>query len=110
MGFANIIFYNKILLFLNLKQKLSIVYLSLLLLIFINIFFYRLSEHGTDRSAMILIIVTIIELLYLINLNTNINKNLFLKLLILITLIISLKTFYILYVLLLLPVIIFFKE
>ena len=110
MGFANIIFYNKILLFLNLKQKLSIVYLSLLLLIFVNIFFYRLSEHGTDRSAMILIIVTIIELLYLINLNTNINKNLFLKLLILITLIISLKTFYILYVLMLLPVIIFFKE
>ena len=110
MGFANIIFYNKILLFLNLKQKLSIVYLSLLSLIFVNIFFYRLSEHGTDRSAMILIIVTIIELLYLINLNTNINKNLFLKLLILITLIISLKTFYILYVLMLLPVIIFFKE
>ncbi len=110
IGFANIIFYNKILLFLNLKQKLSIVYLSLLLLIFVNIFFYRLSEHGTDRSAMILIIVTIIELLYLINLNTNINKNLFLKLLILITLIISLKTFYILYVLMLLPVIIFFKE
>jgi hypothetical protein len=110
IGFANIIFYNKILLFLNLKQKLSIVYLSLLSLIFVNIFFYRLSEHGTDRSAMILIIVTIIELLYLINLNTNINKNLFLKLLILITLIISLKTFYILYVLMLLPVIIFFKE
>ena len=110
MGFANIIFYNKILHNLEFKKPTYILYLSLLSLIFINIFFYRLAEHGTDRSAMILIIITIIELFYLINLSQGINKNLFLKLLILITLIVSLKTFYILYILLLIPVIFYFKD
>tara|TARA_B110001452_G_scaffold259326_1_gene255544 strand:+ start:2503 stop:4164 length:1662 start_codon:yes stop_codon:yes gene_type:complete len=108
LGFANIIFYNKILHHLNYQKNLYILYLSLLSLIFINIFFYRLAEHGTDRSAMILIIVTVVELFYLINIKKNKDHNLFLKLLILITLIISLKTFYILYVLLLIPVIFYF--
>ena len=31
-------------------------------LLFINIFFYRISEHGTDRSAQILILILIVEL------------------------------------------------
>ena len=74
MGFANIIFYNKILSHLNSNKTSFIFFLSLLSLIFINIFFYRLAEHGTDRSAMILIIVVIIELFYLVNLEKNINK------------------------------------
>ena len=108
MGFANIIFYNKILLNLKHKKPSNILYLSLLSLIFVNVFFYRLAEHGTDRTAMILIMIVVIELLHLINNNTNQNKNEFLKLPILITLIISLKTFYALYVLLSIPVIIFF--
>ena len=108
MGFANIIFYNKILLNLKHKKPSNILYLSLLSLIFVNVFFYRLAEHGTDRTAMILIMIAVIELLHLINKNTNQNKNEFLKLPILITLIISLKTFYALYALLSIPVIIFF--
>jgi len=90
MGFVNIIFFNKISLTLQSKEKLFILYFSLLSLIFINVFFYRLAEHGTDRSAMILIIITVIEIFYLINIKKNINKSSFLKLLILITLIISL--------------------
>ena len=110
MGFVNIIFFNKISLSLQSKEKLFILYFSLLSLIFINVFFYRLAEHGTDRSAMILIIITVIEIFYLINIKKNINKSSFLKLLILITLIISLKTFYILYALLLIPVILYLKE
>ena len=110
MGFVNIIFFNKISLTLQSKGKLFILYFSLLSLIFINVFFYRLAEHGTDRSAMILIIITVIEIFYLINIKKNINKSSFLKLLILITLIISLKTFYILYALLLIPVILYLKE
>lgn len=111
MGFSNIILYNKILTQLDHKKPSYILYLSILSIIFVNIFFYRLAEHGTDRSAMILIIVTIIEILYLTNNYKNINNHSFLKLLILITLIISLKTFYVLYVLLLIPVIyIFIKE
>lgn len=110
MGFANLIFYNKILDNIDNKDYPYILYLSLLSLIFINIFFYRLAEHGTDRSAMVLIIVTVIELLYLTNNEKNENNNSFLKLLILITLIISLKTFYALYVLLLIPVIFTFLK
>ena len=110
MGFVNIIFFNKISLSLQSKEKLFILYFSLLSLIFINVFFYRLAEHGTDRSAMILIIITVIEIFYLINIKKSINKSSFLKLLILITLIISLKTFYILYALLLIPVILYLKE
>ena len=105
MGFVNIILYNKILFYIDDKKPSYILYLSLLSLIFINVFFYRLAEHGTDRTAMILIIVTVIELLFLINNDKDENNNSFLKLPILITLIISLKTFYVLYVLLFIPLI-----
>jgi hypothetical protein len=110
MGFANVILYNKILLYLEGKKINYILYLSLLSLVFINVFFSRLGEHGTDRSAMILIIITVIELLYLINQNKIIDRVSFLKLLIFITLIISLKTFYILHCLLFIPIIWYFKE
>ena len=110
MGFANIVLYNKISLYLDGKKPTYILYLSLLSLVFINVFFVRLGEHGTDRSAMILIIVTIIELFYLTNRNNIFDKNSFLKLLIFITLIISLKTFYVLYGLLLVPVILYFSN
>jgi hypothetical protein len=105
MGFANLIFYNKILNNIDYKKPTYILYLSLISLVFINVFFYRLAEHGTDRSAMILIMVTIIELLYLINNNEVENNNSFLKFPILITLIVSLKTFYALYALLFIPII-----
>ena len=110
MGFANIILYNKILSYLEGKKPSFIFYLSLLSFVFINVFFVRLGEHGTDRSAMILIIIIIIELLYLINKKKIVDKRLFLKLLIFITLIISLKTFYALYGLLLIPLIFYFNK
>ena len=109
LGFSNFILFNKIEKFLKNNDTNYILYLSLLCIIFINIFFYRLAEHGSDRSAMILIIILIIELLDLINRDENILKeSYFLKLFILITLIISLKIFYILYVILLLPILINF--
>ena len=56
------------------KTKKIINFLSLISLIFINIFFYRLAEHGTDRSGMILTILSIIYLLFLINNKNEINK------------------------------------
>ena len=109
LGFSNFILFNKIEKFLKNNDTNYILYLSLLCIIFINIFFYRLAEHGSDRSAMILIIVLVIELLDLTNKHKNIlNESHFLKLFILITLIISLKIFYILYVILLLPILINF--
>jgi len=49
------------------KNYNFITYLSLSSLVFINIFFYRLGEHGTDRSAMILIILLVVNLLNFIN-------------------------------------------
>jgi len=109
LGFSNFILFSKIEKFLKNNDTNYVLYLSLLCIIFINIFFYRLAEHGSDRSAMILIIILIIELLDLTNKRQNILKEShFLKLFILITLIISLKNFYILYVILLLPILIKF--
>ena len=109
LGFSNLILFNKIEKFLKNNDTNYILYLSIFCIIFINIFFYRLAEHGSDRSAMILIIILIIELLDLNNKSKNIlDESLFLKLFILITLIISLKNFYILYLILLLPILIGF--
>ena len=80
----------------NKNQLNYLNYLSLLAFIFINIFFYRISEHGTDRSAQILIFIFIIELLKLFHFKNN--KNIDLSNLFLISiLIISLKAFYIIY-------------
>ena len=104
MGFANIIFIKKIIK--NIKNN-SINFLtiySLLSILFINIFFYRIGEHGTDRSAQILIFILLMEILLLINFSSN-NENRLFKIYILIGLIVSFKAFYILYILFLIPVI-----
>ena len=77
--------------------------LTILSLLFINIFFYRISEHGTDRSAQILILVLFIEILSLYRNSVNFN-NFFSKIFILLGLIITLKAFYVLYLLILIPI------
>ena len=64
--------------------------------IFINSFFYRIAEHGTDRSAQILILILIGEVLSFVNFKSEIQKNLS-RLFLLIALIVSLKAFYVLY-------------
>ena len=69
---------------------------NLLIFIFINIFFYRISEHGTDRSAQILILILFSEILLFINFK-NIKKNFISKLFIIVALVISFKAFYVLY-------------
>ena len=96
-----VIFVNTILLENILKKKfpkyLDIsFFLNIFLLIFINIFFYRLAEHGTDRSAQILFFLAFILIIELIQKN-KIEKNIFELLIIIFTLIISIKSFYILY-------------
>ena len=53
------------------KEYDYLLILNLLIFSFINIFFYRLAEHGTDRSAMILVLLFILELLYFVNLKSN---------------------------------------
>jgi hypothetical protein len=111
LGFANIILLKKIhdyFKFLKTTNKKIdfINFLSLLSLIFINIFFYRLSEYGTDRAAMILIFLFIIELLNFINLKKIKNSDLF-SIYLLGAIIVSLKAFYILYIIFIIPLFIF---
>ena len=84
-------------------------YLALLSLIFINIFFYRISEHGTDRSAQILIFLLFIYILEIFENKKNEKIDLFF-ISILFTLIISLKSFYFLYMLLLIPLFYFLLQ
>jgi len=109
IGFANIVLINRAIAdlpkSLNKVSKINYIkYLSLISFVFINIFFYRISEHGTDRSAQILIIVLIIELL-----NLNYQKKFELinlsNIYLISALIISIKAFFILYAVFVIPII-----
>ena len=47
------------------KDQFDITYFfSILNFTFVNVAFYRIAEHGTDRSAQILVFLLIIDLLY----------------------------------------------
>ncbi len=110
LGFANL-FLLKNIFDKNIFKKIKFINLiSLFFFVFINIFFYRLSEHGTDRSGLILAICSIILLFYIINndlISENIENNIkFLS--ILLCLLISLKPFYLIYSLFF--VVLFFNE
>jgi len=107
LGFTNIILLKKIHNYFKFtstkdKQLNFIHFLSLLSFIFINIFFYRLSEYGTDRAAMVLIFLFVIELLNFANLKSIKTFNLF-YIYLLGALIISFKAFYILYIIFIVP-------
>ena len=107
LGFANIILLNKLFkrskfLFSKNTQKNFIYFLSLLSFIFINIFFYRMAEYGTDRAAMILVFLFVIELLKFLT-SRIIKKNNLFTIYIFGALIISFKAFYILYCIFILP-------
>jgi hypothetical protein len=100
MGFANLFLLRNVLdknIFENCK---FINLLSLIFFIFINVFFYRLAEHGTDRSGLILAICVIILLLTILNLSSkfffDVESNIkFFS--IILCMLISLKPFYLIY-------------
>ena len=98
LGFANLIlldFIKSKKMFENLK---FVNFYSLMIITFINIFFYRLSEHGTDRSGMILIFIISLLAIIIQNINDKLkNKDLFYFISIISVLIFSLKPFYIIY-------------
>ncbi len=102
--FSNLILLSKIIEGFKNKKVNYISYLSLLFFIFINVFFYRIQEHGTDRSAQILILILVLYLISFINFETNYENNIY-KIFIIIGLIISLKAFYLLYLSLAIPII-----
>ena len=96
LGFCNLLIILKIKRDLNENRYNFLTIYNLLIFIFINTFFYRLSEHGTDKSAQILVLILFSEILLFTNFKVNFEKNLS-KMLLLIGLIISFKAFYILY-------------
>ncbi|MBD1139664.1 hypothetical protein IDH15_00110 [Pelagibacterales bacterium SAG-MED38] len=98
MGFSNQILISRIFKYFKSKKIDFIFFLSLFFFIFINIFFYRLQEHGTDRSAQILILILFLQLLIFLNFDKN-AKNELDQMIVILGLIISLKAFYILYLL-----------
>ena len=94
--------------FSNIKQSIKkkninyIYYFDLFSLIFILVFFYRLAEHGTDRSAQILIFLILTEIFKILVLKKiTIYEISILSVLFSIT--ISLKAFYFLYGILIFP-------
>ncbi len=95
--FANLILLKKLLI--N-KKKYSkfVIILTLLSFSMINIFFYRISEHGTDKSAQILMILLVIEILIILNYK-KINLDNISFAIILIVLAASLKAIYLIYLL-----------
>ncbi len=100
LGFSNIILIKKIFNEKYFNNINLINFLSLISILFVNIFFYRMAEYGTDRSAQIVIIIAIIFSLIIINekvekKQTAIN-NLFIVF-ILITLAISIKPIFLIY-------------
>ena len=94
LGFANLILLKKVFDKNTFDQFKLDNLISLISIIFINIFFYRLAEHGTDRSGMILVIVSIIIFLKVINIKTVNNISDIKFLIIILCFAITLKPFY----------------
>jgi hypothetical protein len=109
LGFSNIIFLKKILKNIKFKSINFITFFCLLSFLFVNIFFYRIAEHGTDRSAQILVFILLIEIMILINFKIN-NHIQLTKIYILVSLIISFKVFYLMYLAFFIPLIFFYYQ
>ncbi len=106
MGFSIFTISLKILEKYNLKRYDQLFFYNLLSLSFILIFFYRLAEHGTDRSAQILSFILISEILIFFNKEENFSS-FSTKIFAIGTLAISLKVLYLVYLILLVPIIYF---
>lgn len=109
--FFNFIIVNNLIKKPNINSYYVTHYYSLISLIFVNVVFYRIGEHGTDRSAQILLVL--IFLIFLEILNNNNTRKLILSyvslIAILITLAASMKAIYYLYFLLI-PIIFLRKK
>ena len=107
MGFTTFNFFDFVNKRLQKNKFDKLFYLSLFFFMFVLIFFYRIAEHGTDRSAQILTFLLISELLIIINHDKGIKENIA-KISIILGIVVSLKSFYILYIILTIPVFYFF--
>ena len=102
LGFSNIVLITNIKKCVEKEKNNQFFYLNLLAFVFINVFFYRLAEHGTDRSAQILIFLFFIYILTLRGSYENFDY-IIPRLIILLSIIISLKSFYVLYFIFIIP-------
>ena len=108
-GSAIFIFFSNLRESIN-KKKISYdYYFDLFSLIFIIVFFYRLAEHGTDRSAQILIFLILSEI-FKVFLSKKVTFYEVSKISILFAITISLKAFYFLYGLLLIPLLLILSK
>ncbi len=103
LGFANIMFINFIFDKKKFKEFKFSNFLGLISISFLNTFFYRMAEHGVDRSAMVIVfIVALISALILKNINYKKlykeNLDLFFCISILLALLASTKSIYLLYI------------
>jgi hypothetical protein len=98
MVFANFILLKKTYNFFEKKKNVNTTVFSLLIFAFINIFFYRMGEHGTDKSAQILIFLVFLIVYdkFLDNFKIIDKKNLT-NFVIILSLAITLKPLYFLY-------------
>lgn len=114
MGFANIFFIEKFLVFFKEKKTDFIIILTVLSFMTINTAFYRIAEHGNDRSALILIFVLVIvyyESIKYFKINHTVKIVHSYEMLIVLTLlIISLKSFYIIYLIIIFAWLIQFRK
>ena len=104
--FSLIFFFNFFFNFFVIREILSIKnneitkYLYLFAFVFFNLSFNRLAEYGTDKAGQLLVVILIIKLLYYLNLNKNkFNLNI-LFLIPLFGYCISLKTYFLSYLIL----------
>tara|TARA_Y100000590_G_scaffold470437_1_gene664893 strand:- start:1440 stop:3134 length:1695 start_codon:yes stop_codon:yes gene_type:complete len=98
--FFNFIVIKKILNYILEKKKITfILFFSIFSFTFVNVAFYRLSEHGTDRSPQILVFLIFIILFEILLSKKNHNKKIlyFESLFILLMLTSSLKALYYIY-------------
>ncbi len=106
--FFNILLLDKIINKFKKSEFDTIYYFSLFCIIFANVVFYRIGEHGTDRSSQLLLLLIFIFFfeLYYFKINNKNKNTLFNFLLILIFLAASIKALYYIY-LILIPFILF---
>lgn len=107
--FFNFIIIWKLLTDIKLKNLDITFYFSLISLIFVNIVFYRIGEHGTDRSSQILLILIFLKFLQIVPLKEK--KPILIELSLMVILVLlaaSIKAIY--YIYFLLPLIILIKN
>tara|TARA_B100000768_G_C11273361_1_gene374581 strand:- start:344 stop:2008 length:1665 start_codon:yes stop_codon:yes gene_type:complete len=103
MGFSNLVFLDKIFNQLKNKTNFFVLFLIVFSFVYINVAFYRIAEHGTDKSALILIfllVITYFESLSTLKKKITYNSSIiyYEKIIVLLLLIISLKSFYLIYI------------